>query len=85
MGGRSRAPARSMSDAIVSDVGLVPTTPETVCRGTWDVWPALRDPGSPAAVERGEYDDRIEELHDYAAAHDPGGTLHRATSARLRR
>lgn len=47
---------------------LTPERPQVV-RGTWDCWPVLRDPGSPAAVERGDLDDRLEELLGLAQAH----------------
>lgn len=63
------ARGRSMADVTVASAPRV-TTPETVIRGSWDVWPVLRDPGTPAAVERGDFDDRLAELHLYARIHE---------------
>lgn len=67
----ARAQIATLSETVVSDAGLLArtTSPERRALGSWDVWPALRDAGTPAAVERGEYDDRLEELGAYARAH----------------
>lgn len=72
MGARGRG--RSLDDLTVkSDPLERAATPETprarVVPGTWDCWPVVRDPGTPAAVARGELDDRLEELYDLARAH----------------
>lgn len=56
---------------VASDVLARALTPERprVTPGSWDCWPILRDPETPAAVARGELDDRLEELHGLARAH----------------
>lgn len=72
MGARGRG--RSLDDVTVkSDPLERAVTPEApspqIVRGTWDCWPTVRDPGTPAAVARGELDDRLAELLDLARAH----------------
>lgn len=75
-----------MAEAVVTDADLLAraATPERpqVPAGTWNVWPILRDKGTPAAVARGELDDRLEELYGYARAHG-SPALAQACKARL--
>lgn len=71
MGARGRG---SLEDRTVKSDPLTravsPEKPrEPVVPGTWDCWPVIHDPGTPAAVGRGEFDDRIAELHGLARAH----------------
>ncbi len=75
------ARGRSLQDMTVASVPTA-TSPERVARGSWDAWPTLRDPGTPAAVERGDLDPKIEELAEYARAHDLP-QVYRACRARL--
>jgi hypothetical protein len=59
-------------DALASrTVASVPrvVTPESPVRGTWDAFKVLRDPGAPAACERGELDSVLMELHEYVVRH----------------
>jgi len=72
MGARGRG--RSLDDlTVASDPLERAATPESprvqVVPGTWNVWPVIRDPETPAAVARGDLDDRIAELYDLARAH----------------
>lgn len=62
-------PAPTLQEAAVAPVPR-PFTPETpVVRGSWNIWPVLRDPETPGAIEAGELDDRVHELRDVAFAH----------------
>ena len=71
MGGRRRKPAM-MDRAVTSDPLSRAVTPERpqLPRGATNLWPVLRDSGTPAAVARGEYDPILGELLDMARAHD---------------
>lgn len=60
---------------------LTPERPQVVA-GTWNCWPVLRDPGTPEAVARGDFDDRLAELLALARAHG-SDQLIRACQARL--
>lgn len=74
----ARAPAKlaapkgdadaSLSARTVASAPAV-VTPEAPTVGTWDAFAVLRDPGAPAAVERGEYDRVVDELHGYVVRH----------------
>lgn len=72
MGARGRG--RSLEErTVASDPLERAVTPEApraqVVHGTWDCWPVVHDPTTPAAVARGEYDDRLAELYALAQAH----------------
>lgn len=69
---------------VTSDPMARAVTPESprVVPGTWNCWRALRDPATPAAVARGDFDDRLEELSGLARAHG-SDELIRACRARL--
>jgi hypothetical protein len=62
-----------MASQVVTDADLLAraATPERpqVPAGSWNCWRVLRDAGAPAAVTRGEYDDRLAELYTLARAH----------------
>ena len=84
MGARGRG--KTLEERTVApdplDRSVSPERPSPRPRGTWDVWPVLRDPATPAAIERGELDDVLEELRDYARAHDAAEVV-RAADARM--
>lgn len=69
-----RGPGRTLKDrTVASDPLERAVTPEEpvaqVTPGTWDPWDVVHGAKTPAAVARGELDDRLVELHGLAKAH----------------
>ncbi len=71
MGRRARSESLD-AEMVASDPLERAVTPERPARvrGSWDAWPVLRDPATPAAIARGELDEVLDELRDYARGHD---------------
>jgi hypothetical protein len=82
MGRRARIESLD-AEMVTSDPlerAATPEAPQRV-RGSWDIWPVLRDPQTPAAIARGDLDEVLDELRDVARAHDASEVV-RAVDAR---